>query len=82
VRREMEVHRNPPFECKGVHRCERADGGGGRPERERLVLKDEPTDGRSDEEADLPRGAREGHVAAEQLRLREVDHERCIDRPV
>ena len=50
----MEVHRNPPFERKGVNRCEHADGGGGRPERERLVLEDEPTDGRSDEEADLP----------------------------
>ena len=82
MRREMEVRRNPPFERKGIGRGEHTDRSCGRPERERLVLKDEPTDGRSDEEADLPRGARERHVAPEELRLREVDHERCIDRPV
>ena len=82
MRREVEVHRDSPFERDGVKRCEQADGSGSRPERERFVLEDEPTDGWSDEEADLPRGAREGHVAAEQLRLCEVDHERCIDRPM
>ena len=80
--REVEVRRNPPFERKRVGRCEHADRCGGRPERERLVLEDEPTDRRSDEEADLPRGARERHVAPEELRLGEVDHERGIDRPV
>jgi len=82
VRCDMEVHGNSPFQREGIGGGEHADRCSGRPEGERLVLEDEPTDGRSDEEADLPRGAREGHVAPEELRLREVDHERGIDRAV
>ena len=54
MRREVEVRRNAPLEYKRVGRREHADGRGGRPECERLVLEDETTDGRSDEEADLP----------------------------
>ena len=46
------------------------------------MLEDEAADGGADEPADLPRGARERHVAAEQLRLREVDDERRVDRAV
>jgi hypothetical protein len=78
----VEARGNPPFEREGIGGGEHADRCGGRPERERLVLEDETTDGRTDEEADLPGGAREGHVAPEELRFREVDHERRIDRAV
>ena len=82
MRCDVEVHGNSPFEREGIGGGEHADRRGGRPERERLVLEDESTDGRSDEEADLPGGAGEGHVAPEELRLREVDHDRGIDRAV
>ena len=82
MRCEVEVHGNSPFEGKGIGGREHTDRCGGRPKRERLVLEDETSDGRSDEEPDLPRGAREGHVAPEELGLREVDHERGIDRAV
>ena len=80
--RQVEVHGDPPFERKGIDRGEHADRGCGRPECERVMLEDEPTDGRSHEEADLPGGAGKGHVAAEQLRLREIDDEWGVDRPV
>ena len=80
--REMEVRRNPPFEHKRVGGRQHADRCGRRPERERPVLENESTDRRSDEEADLPRGARERHVAPKELRFGEVDHERGVDRPM
>jgi hypothetical protein len=45
-------------------------------------LEDESACGRPDQPPDLPRGARERHVPAEQTRLREVDDERRVDRSV
>ena len=65
MRGAVEVLGDAPFDREGVDGCEHTDGGGGGPERERLVLKDETADGGTDEEADLPRRARERHVAAE-----------------
>ncbi len=82
MRGAVQVRGDAPFDREGVERCEQADGSGGGPERERLVLEDETAYRRPDEEADLPRRARERHVTAEQLRLGEIDHERRIDRAV
>ena len=81
VGREVEVRRNPPFEHRRVGGRQHADRCSCRPERERPVLENESADRRSDEEADLPRGARERHVAPKELRLGEVDYERGVDRP-
>ena len=78
----MELSRDPAFEREGVRGRTDADRRGRGPERERLVLEDEAADRRPDEEPDLPGRAREGHVAAEQLRLREIDDERGVDRPM
>ena len=59
---------------------EQTDACDRRPERERLVLEDEPAGCGPDEPADLPRRAGERHVTAEQPRLGQVDDERRIDR--
>ena len=78
----MELYRDPRFERQGIGRCEQTDAGNRGPQRQWLVLQDEPARGRADEPADLPRRARERHVAAEQPWLGEVDDERRVDRPV
>ena len=46
------------------------------------MLKEEAARGRADDPADLPGDARGGDVAADELRRREVDAERSVDRAV
>ena len=82
MRGDAQRLRDATFECECVARCERADRRDAGPERKRLVLQDETAGGRPDEPADLPRRARESHVAAEHPRLREIDDERGVDRAV
>jgi len=82
VRRAPKARRDRALERQCVPRGEQADHGNRRPEREGLVLEDEPSGCRTDQPADLPGGARQSHVAAEQPRLGEVDDERRVDRAV
>ena len=82
MRRQPQCLRNLTLEPERVDRCDSADHCDGGPQRERLVLQDESASGRPDEPADLPRRARERHVAPEQPRFRQVDDERRVDRAV
>jgi len=82
MRGQMELGRNPPFECEGVSRGHETDCTGSRPECEGLVLQYESAGGRTYEPPELPREARERHVAAEEPRLGQVDDERRVDRAV
>ena len=59
-----------------------ADGGGQRPEGQRLGLEDEPADRGADDEADVPGDRGDGHVAAAQARRREVGHEGALHGPL
>ncbi len=79
---EVEVCRDSGLQRECIDGGEEADHRRSRPQRERLVLEDEPACPRTDEPAELPGETGERHVAAEQLWLREVDDERRVDRAV
>jgi hypothetical protein len=52
------------------------------PEPGRRCREQGAADGRADHEADLPRECGDGHVAADQARVGQIDHEGGLDRAV
>src|SRR5690349_11776054 len=82
MRRSAHLLRKPGFERERARGARQVDSGGEGPEQEWPVLEEETPGGRADDPADLPRDARGGKVAADELRRREVDAQRSVDRTV